>query len=65
LMAVLPEVNCAPRRMLPPPRTMAIWAPKREARWTCPARWTTASMAMPRSPWWLKPSPEIFKITRR
>ena len=48
----------------PPPNTMAICTPSWAAQCVCSARWTTASMAIPRSPGWQKPSPEIFRITR-
>src|SRR3990172_2830089 len=63
-MLELAEVNWATRRMFPPPSTMAIWVPSPAARAVCRAMWTTASMAIPRSPACVKPSPEIFSTTR-
>src|SRR5688572_28130492 len=58
------DLNCAPRRMLPPPVTTAISA-SRFASAICRAVCITTSMLMPRSPAWQKPSPESFRTTRR
>src|SRR5271156_6424119 len=51
--------------MLPPPITNANSTPCLAACCVCFAMCATASMAMPRSPGWVKPSPEIFNTTRR
>src|SRR3954453_9138589 len=63
-MLELPAVNCAPRRMLPPPITIAIWTPVEAARWTCAEISATSCMLMPRWPGAAKLSPESFRRIR-
>src|SRR4051794_31610933 len=50
--------------MLPPPITKPIWHPLSAACLTCRAMSVTSSMPMPRSPAWLKLSPESLRMTR-
>src|SRR3954454_25072101 len=63
-MLELPAVNWAPRRMFPPPITIAIWTPSWAARCTCVAMSTTSCMLMPRWPGAAKLSPESFRRMR-
>src|SRR6476619_6987881 len=63
-MAACVPLNCAPRRILPPPMTSPISQPLSAACFTCRAICVTSSMPMPRSPAWLKLSPESFRMTR-
>src|SRR5437764_1199243 len=59
-----PALNCAPRRMLPPPTTMASWTPRSRMRWACRAMLSVSSMLMPLLPLCPNPSPLSFRITR-
>src|SRR5438132_11228786 len=63
-MPACSPLNCAPRRMLPPPMTKPIWQPLSAACLTWRAICVTSSMPMPRSPAWLKLSPDNFRMTR-
>src|SRR5260370_23358038 len=60
-----PALNGAPRRILPPPTTIASWTPRFTIRCACRAKFNVSSMLMPLLllPW-PNPSPLIFKTTR-
>src|SRR5262245_13902607 len=60
-----PAVNCAPRRIFPPPITMAICTPCCDALRICPEMAATSAILMTRSPACVKLSPESFSTTRR
>ena len=55
----------APRRMLPPPTTIASWTPRAATRDAWRAIRLTSSTLMPPSPGRQKLSPESFSRTRR
>src|SRR6185312_11942567 len=64
-MTVPPALNCAPRRMLPAPTTMASCTPLSWTRLIWWAIFTTSSMLMPPPlPLWLNPSPLSLRTTR-
>src|SRR5512132_1476957 len=60
-----PRVSVAPRRMLPPPTTMASWTPWAATREAWLAIRLTSSTLIPPSPGRQKLSPESLSKTRR
>src|SRR5437879_3422332 len=64
-MELLRRENSRPRRMFPPPTTIASCTPAATTRLICSEAVLTAAMLMPLSPGRQNPSPESFSSTRR